>query len=168
VALHARPATLKDVQAICRICTEGWRETYAGLLPPEVIERTVADFYNEERVRGEIKQPEGWSGWLVAEADGEVLAAGGGGLIAAGVGEVFVLYADPARRREGAGTVILQAITEQQRREGAREQWVSVEPDNEKGLPFYRAHGFVQRGVRRAYGSAASEGRMSLRLWRQL
>jgi GNAT superfamily N-acetyltransferase len=168
VALHVRAAGVNDVQAICRICSEGWRETYAGLLPPEVIERTIADFYNEERVRREVEQPEGWSGWLVAEADGEVLGAGGGGLTAAGVGELFVLYADPARRGEGVGTALLRAITERQRRQGAREQWVSVEPGNEKGLPFYRVHGFVQRGARPTYGSAPEEGRMSLRLWRQL
>ena len=84
------------------------------------------------------------------------------------VGEIFVLYLDPARRREGIGSLLLAAITEQQRAEGARQQWVSVEPENAKGLPFYRARGFEAAGERPAWGSAPEDGRMSLRLVRWL
>ena len=51
---------------------------------------------------------------------------------------------------------------------GAREQWVSVEPENAKGLPFYEARGFEARGERPAWGSAPEEGRVSLRLMRRL
>jgi len=65
-----------------------------------------------------------------------------------GVFEIFVLYLDPMRRGEGIGTLLLDAITEQQRAQGAREQWVSVEPENMKGLPFYYARGFEVRGKR--------------------
>ena len=89
-------------------------------------------------------------------------------MIEPGVGEIFVLYLDPTRRREGIGSLLLDAITEQQRADGAREQWVSVEPDNVKGLPFYEARGFVARGECPALGSAPEEGRISLRLMRRL
>ena len=75
-------------------------------------------------------------------------------MIAPGVGEIFVLYLDKARRREGIGSLLLEAISEQQRSDGACEQWVSVEPDNEKGLPFYEARGFEARGERPAWGSS--------------
>ena len=68
-----------------------------------------------------------------------MIGAGGGGITQPGVGEIFVLYLDPTRRGEGIGTLILDAITEQERAQGAREQWVSVEPENRKGLPFYFA-----------------------------
>ena len=88
-------------------------------------------------------------------------------MIESDVGEVFVLYLDPARRREGIGSLLLDAISEQQRAHGAHEQWVSVEPDNAKGLPFYLARGFRVRGDRPAWGTAL-EGRVSLRLMRRL
>jgi ribosomal protein S18 acetylase RimI-like enzyme len=128
----------------------------------------IAEYYNPERIRSEIEAPEGWDGWLVAVEEETVVGAGGGGIIAPGVGEVFVLYLDPTRRGEGIGTLLLEAITEQQRGQGAREQWVSVEPDNEKGLPFYRARGFEVRGERPAWGTKPEEGQVSLRLRRSI
>ncbi len=93
----ARPARPVDVEAICRICSDGWRETYRDLYTEEEIEDVVQRFYTYERVRAEVERPEGWDGWWVAEDEvGAITAAGGGGLTAPGVGEVFVLYADPA------------------------------------------------------------------------
>jgi ribosomal protein S18 acetylase RimI-like enzyme len=89
-------------------------------------------------------------------------------MTSSGVGEIFVLYLDPARRGEGIGTRLLDAITEQQRAQGAAEQWVSVDPENTKGLPFYDARGFVVRGDRPAWGSPPEGARVSLRLMRRL
>ena len=147
-----RRAELRDVEAIQRICSEGWRDTYRGIYSAEEIERIIDEFYSRERLSSEVEQPEGWDGWWVAEDDdGNVLAAGGGGLTEPGVAEVFVLYADPRRRYEGAGSVILDAITDEQRQQGAHEQWVSVEPENPIGLAFYCARGFIQTGSRPAH-----------------
>ena len=166
--ISVRPAEPGDAAGIARVCAEGWRDTYAGIYTGEHIESVIAEYYTVERIAAEITAPEGWDGWIVAVEDGEVVGAGGGGLIEPGAGEVFVLYLDPKRRREGIGTLILDAITRQQLAQGAREQWVSVEPDNEKGLPFYNARGFEARGKRPAWGSAPEEGRFSLRLMRRV
>lgn len=164
----ARRARESDAEGIARVCAAGWRDTYRGLKDPERIEEIIAEYYNLERIRGEIVSREGWDGWLVAVENETVVGAGGGGMIEPAVGEIFVLYLDPARRGEGIGTLLLDAITEQQRAQGAREQWVSVEPANEKGLPFYRARGFEVRGERPEWGTAPEEGRVSLRLSRDL
>jgi GNAT superfamily N-acetyltransferase len=166
--IQVRKANSKDVNDICRICSDGWRDTYQGIYSQAYIERTIAEFYNPQRVEHEIMQPDGWDGWLVAEQDGVVVGAGGGGLINPGIGEVFVLYLDPRLRGLGIGTALLEAITDQQRRQGANEQWVSVEAKNEKGLPFYEARGIVQREERSAYGSKPEEGIFSLRLSRPI
>lgn len=162
--MHARPATLGDVDAICRICADGWRDTYAGLRTGAEIERVIASFYTPERVARELEADlPSWGGWFVAEADA-VIAAGAGGMTGATSGELFVLYADPARRGEGAGTALLEAITAQQRALGATEQWVSVGLGNTKGIPFYEARGFVRRGTRPAHGLDGE----SARYWRSL
>ena len=139
-----------------------------GSTSPSGIESVIAEYYGSRRIRREIIEPRGWDGWIVAVQDGTVIGAGGGGMIEPGVGEIFVLYLDPKRRREGVGNLLLDAITEQQRAQGAREQWVSVEPDNAKGLAFYYARGFEVRGERPAWGAAPEEGRVSLRLMRRL
>jgi ribosomal protein S18 acetylase RimI-like enzyme len=128
----------------------------------------IAEYYTPERIRREIAASEGWDGWMVAVEGDTVIGAGGGGMIEPGVGEIFVLYLDPTRRGEGIGTLLLDAITEQQRAQAAREQWVSVEPENTKGLPFYTARGFEERGQRPEWGTAPEEGRVSLRLMRGL
>ena len=166
--LLIRRAETSDAEGIARVCAAGWRDTYHGLKEPERIEAVIAEYYAPERISREIAAPEGWDGWIVAVEDDTVIGAGGGGMTEPGVGEVFVLYLDPRRRGEGIGTLILDAITEQQRAQGAREQWVSVEPENTKGLPFYYARGFEVRGKRPEWGTVPEEGRVSLRLMRRL
>jgi ribosomal protein S18 acetylase RimI-like enzyme len=161
-----RRAESDDAQGIAWVCAAGWRDTYHGIYEPERIEAAIAD-YTPERIKREIAAPRDWDGWIVAVDDGTVVGAGGGGMIESGVGEVFVLYLDPARRREGIGSLLLDAITDEQRACGAHEQWVSVDPDNAKGLLFYFARGFRARGERPAWGGAL-EGRNSLRLTRHL
>ena len=55
---------------------------------------------------------------------------------------LYVLYLNPTRRNEGIGTKILEAITEKQRELGAKEQYVTVQKGNMKGIPFYEARAF--------------------------
>jgi ribosomal protein S18 acetylase RimI-like enzyme len=148
----ARLATPGDVEEICRVCSDGWRATYAGWQSEEFIEEVIAEFYVPDRVAQEVgPHGESWGGYVVAELDGQILVVGGGGLIEPTKGELFVLYADPVKRRQGGGTAVLRFITAQQRELGAVEQWVSVKPGNEMGLPFYRSQGFVEQERRPAY-----------------
>lgn len=163
-----RRAEPHDCEGIARVCAAGWRDTYRELKTPEEIEAVIAEYYSAERIGREIAEPQGWDGWVVAVEDGEVVGAGGGGMTEPGVGEIFVLYLDPARRGRGIGTRLLDAITDQQQVQGAHEQWVSVEPGNMKGLPFYDACGFEVRGLRPAWGTSPEQGQRSLRLVRPL
>ena len=166
--LLIRRAEPHDAEGIARVCAAGWRDTYRGIKEPERIEAVIAEYYTPERISREIAAPEGCDGWIVAVEGDTVIGAGGGGMTEPGVGEIFVLYLDPTRRGEGIGTLILDAITEQQRARGVREQWVSVEPENTKGLPFYIARGFEVRGERPEWGTGPEEGQVSLRLMRPL
>jgi GNAT superfamily N-acetyltransferase len=168
MSLIIRRAETRDAEGIARVCAAGWRDTYRGLKEPERIEAVIAEYYAPERIRREIDATKGWDGWIVAVEDNTVIGGGGGGMTGPDVGEVFVLYLDPTRRGEGIGTLILNAITEQQLAQGAREQWVSVEPENSKGLPFYYHRGFEVRGKRPEWGTAPGEGGDSLRLMRRL
>jgi GNAT superfamily N-acetyltransferase len=133
--LIVRRAEKQDAHGIARVCAAGWRDTYRGIKEPERIDAVISEYYTPERIRREIASPKGWDGWLVAVEGDTVIGAGGGGMTTPGVGEIFVLYLDPTRRGEGIGTLILDEITEQQRSQGAREQWVSVEPENTKDFP---------------------------------
>ncbi|MFC6732982.1 MULTISPECIES: hypothetical protein [unclassified Haladaptatus] len=63
-------AERRHVDGICRVCADGWRATYTGILPEREIEATIEEFYTPERVAREVRSPEDWDGWLVALEDG--------------------------------------------------------------------------------------------------
>ena len=146
---HVRLARVGEEGAICDICREGFAVSSEGLLSPATIERQAQLYYNPERVRREITtagDTSQWQGYVVAVSDlDEVLGAAGGGVTDGGVGNVYVLYLNPALRGHGMGTALLEFMTKQQRSAGATEQWVSVTEGNDLGIPFYLARGFVVR-----------------------
>ena len=167
----ARPATADDVSDIARICSAGYRATYPGLLRAETIEDVVLRYYQPDRIAGEIAaDPPGWLGYVVSEGtDGRVMTAGGGGMTADHVGEVFVLYADPHGRGRGHGSRVLEFVSAQHVALGATEQWVSVAKGNELGIPFYFARGFIVMDEVESWdGTGAEEGLPSLRMRRPL
>jgi len=65
--MRARMSTRADVDQIARICSEGYRSTYPGLLSTPAIDDVVQRFYRPDRVTTEVEpaQP-GWSGYLLA------------------------------------------------------------------------------------------------------
>ena len=143
-----RKAKLEDVEGICRVCSAGWRASYKHLVSEDTLEQVVAEFYNPERVRAEVFKPENWNGWWVVLAEGEVVGAGGGGMTGESRSELFVIYVDPEKRGQGIGTLLLDAISNELKAQGATSQQVSTMKNNEKGLPFYRARGFSVIGER--------------------
>jgi GNAT superfamily N-acetyltransferase len=143
-----RLAGASDVEQICEVCREGFDASSRGLLRPETIRRQVEDYYSPDQVRREV-DPSGspkWQGYVVAAtADGQVLGAGGGGVLDGTSGQVYVLYLRLRLRGMGIGTAILDFLTGQQQEAGAVDQWVSVTEGNELAIPFYLARGFTQR-----------------------
>ncbi|QWG50530.1 GNAT family N-acetyltransferase [Bacillus mycoides] len=167
--IEYRKARVEDIQGIIKVCSDGYRNTYPGLLPQQYIESTIKEFYNDDRVRNEILNiSQEWNGWFVASDNGEILGAGGGGFTGKETAELFVIYLNPNRKREGIGTELLSIITNNQIERGAKEQWVSVAKDNDMGIPFYEAVGFKYQDGRPAYGLPVGEGFTSIRYKREL
>lgn len=66
-----------------------------------------------------------------------------------------------------AGKLLLEALTNEQTNEDAIGQWVSVEEDNQLGIPFYKSRGFqLQR--RKENTLAIGETQVSLKFMRKL
>ncbi|MCA0149641.1 GNAT family N-acetyltransferase [Rossellomorea vietnamensis] len=163
--IHIQKANRSHVQGIKKVCSEVNRATYRDIYTKEYIERVIEEFYNEERILKEVTSLDRhWGGYYVALENDEVIGAGGGGMISETEGELYVLYLDPTRRNEGIGTLLLEAITQQQKEEfHASKQWVSVQEGNEKGIPFYEARGFVYENAQLGYGNEGEEDYRSLR-----
>lgn len=147
-----RPATTADVDAICRVCSAGFRLTAgAAGLPDRIVDAKVAEFYSPERVAREVAPgSRSWRGYVVAElAPDGVVGAAGGGMVDETIGGLYVIYLDLDRRGSGIGSRLLDAVTAQQVALGATRQRVAVLADNHHGLPFYLARGFREVGERR-------------------
>ena len=166
--IKIKRAGLEHVEGISRVCREGWIDTYKGILSLENIERNNQIFYNHERITEEINESDGWDGYIVALDQDQVVGAIGGGMTGQDKSEVFVLYLDPKRRGEGIGTKLLDFLTAIQREKGAKEQWVSVQKGNMKGIPFYEKRGFEKIAEQPTYSNAKGENYISLRYSRKI
>lgn len=163
-------AESNHVAGIAHVCSDAYWATYHEIRSEEYINRIIKEFYNLERIQREITETgREWGGYFVAVEENEVIGAIGGGMINQIVGEVFVLYLKPDRRNEGIGTMLLNALTKQQKEEfKATEQWVSVVKGNQKGIPFYEAKGFVFKNEQNGYGNSEEEEYRSLRYCREI
>jgi len=164
-----RKAKLEDKKGIIQVCADGYRNTYQDFIPKHHIENIIKEFYTKERIQKEILNvSQEWNGWFVAVEQGTVIGAGGGGFTGKKSAELYVLYLDPNRKREGIGTKLLAMITREQIERGAEEQWVSVYKNNAIGISFYEAVGFVCQGEQPSYELPIETGLMSRRYSRIL
>jgi GNAT superfamily N-acetyltransferase len=165
-----RLASQQDVDAICRVCETGYRFVTEPLVPKALVDEKVAEFYVPARVVGEVdpaRFTRHWQGYVVAELDGEVVGAAGGGMVGEDVGQLYVIYLALDRRGGGIGTALLDAVTRQQVGLGATRQLVAVLADNAYGVPFYLARGF-REVERRTYPPDRPDGVPELVLERSI
>lgn len=152
------------IVAISGICSNGWKQTVEGRLSEEYQEQNVAFWYNHERIRSDME-----AGYYthVALIDSDVTGVIGGGMTGTGVSEVFMLYVDESHRYKGIGRLLLDALTQLQKEQGAAEQWVSVQEGNQHGIPFYEARGFKLQGEKTELTDTGEE-QVSLRYSRPI
>ncbi|MGL4610283.1 MAG: GNAT family N-acetyltransferase [Trueperaceae bacterium] len=159
-----RKSSLNDAASISRLCIEAWWETYADILPREEIEDITENWYSLEQVKNHIAPRERWDGWIVAEESGNVLGVAGAGMTSETETELFDLYVDIHCKRKGIGSKLLEEVTKKAKHKGAKEQWAAIIQNNMKGIPFYLAQGFVQRGER-TYPDGSNP---TLLFWREI
>lgn len=165
-----RRAIKNDVKPLANMLSRSQWFTYEKLYTADYIKKLVDQYYNEQRIEEEIFSiSKEWHGYFVAESNKNIVGAIGGGMIDEAVGEVFVLYLDPAMRGQGIGTRLLDFFTKIQiHTYGAKEQWVSVAKGNHYGIPFYEARGFVFHHEAPAYGTRKEDHDISLKYRREL
>ncbi|MEC1794523.1 GNAT family N-acetyltransferase [Bacillus mojavensis] len=161
--IHICKANFTHVQGISKVCSDANWATYRDIYPKDYLESIIREFYNPDRILKEVSSStKGWGGYFVALENDTVIGAGAGGMISDTSGEIYVLYLSPDRRNEGIGSLLLDAITKQQKEFHATEQWISVQKGNQKGIPFYEAKGFTLQYEEN------TDGYISLRYKRQI
>ncbi|MFP7493363.1 GNAT family N-acetyltransferase [Terribacillus saccharophilus] len=157
-------ADLLHAEAIARICAEGWKQTVEEKLSEETQQQTIDQWYNLARVKRDIAS--GGYGYVAVRAD-EVVGVIGGSVTTPDTSEVFVLYVDEKDRYFGTGTMLLQALTQDHKQQGASCQWVSVQEGNQHGIPFYEATGFLCKEQRESVKDTG-ETHVILRYYREV
>ena len=117
----------------------------------EILRATPGDHFpgyysSVARLAHEIGAPpsgDGWLGWWISEEAETVVGAGAGGVPRAGEGEVYCLFVRTEYRRRGHGSVLLAAITDQQRERDAVRQWANVDNRDQDACRFLSARGFA-------------------------
>lgn len=141
-----RDATPDDAERIAAVARASWTDTYRDIFDPTVIEDFLATNYRVEDLAGGAERAAAADDrqFLVAERAGEVVAFAQFGVGRRGP-ELFRIYADPPHYGSGAGHAPLDEL--HRRLDGRVDGYVlDVHSRNERGLAFYRRHGFVVAG----------------------
>ncbi|WP_077622926.1 GNAT family N-acetyltransferase [Sediminibacillus massiliensis] len=150
---------VEHTEAIAAICANGWKQTVNGKLSEEYQNKNIDFWYSHDKVSHDIREGNYTHAALF---ENKIAGVIGGGITKPGRCEVFVLYVDENQRYQGIGSLLLDALTEQQLEQGATEQWVSVQEGNQFGIPFYEARGFSFK-QRKVSITETDEERVSLR-----
>ncbi|MGX1100757.1 N-acetyltransferase family protein [Amorphus sp. MBR-141] len=155
-AIAIRAATIEDAAEIGRIHVAAWRETYAGLLPP-----TVLDAQSETR-RAQLWEKvmrapgrHGTTGIFVAETDHGIAGFGSCGQQRAAAlkskghdGEISTLYVLRAFQRRRIGSDLMRTMAGALLDDGIRAMSLWVLRENEGARHFYKRLGGTLAGVR--------------------
>ena len=129
----------EHTEAICEICSVGWRQTVQGIYDEEYQAKNVAYWYNHEKVLNDIQDG---TYTHVALIGGKVVGTIGGVVNKDESSEIYVFYVDEKHRYQGIGAKLLEAFTDEHKKHGANVQYASVQEGNELGIPFYLSKGF--------------------------
>ena len=135
--MNVREAVPADAAAVRVLAESALRATYTGLLSKRTIDTFVDLAYSIDRLHRRI---DGHT-FLVVEEDGSLIAFADA-TPEDGRLNLGAIYADPARRGEGAGTLLL---TELWNRFPGLPITADVLRGNRKGEVFYERRGFVPR-----------------------
>ena len=141
------PATIRsarpdDADGVARVHVQGWRQTYAGLMP----ERVLANLSEERRAVWwrHVIENETTTRCAVAEKDGEIIGFASAGPArdddAARELELFTIYTLSPMYGTGVGHALLSAVL------GEEPAMLWVAEGNLRAQAFYRKNGFELDG----------------------
>lgn len=157
--IRQRAAERRDLNAIGEIYVETWRDTYAGILPDDMLLRMSPDIEASRWSR--VIDGKGVVIVAETEVDGVVGfgSAGRSRLRALPYGaEIYTLYVSPDHQGRGAGRLLLTALFERLARAGHSSALIWVLRDNQARF-FYEAMGGRHAADReeRLWGTAVAE-----------
>jgi ribosomal protein S18 acetylase RimI-like enzyme len=142
-AIEIRPVERRDVEALCSLAREIWREHYPAIIGSDQTEYMLAQRYEPDLVAAELGRDD--IRW-VAACDGDTLVGFASyHLPTAGELKIDKLYVHPARQRRGVGGMLIEDACELARTHGRAAVTLAVNKHNHSAIGAYRKHGFEIR-----------------------
>lgn len=150
-----RPAALDDASRLAEIHITSWQAAYADVLPAEFLDGLSTELG---------ARTEQWQDWLSTEspqrsvlvvADGDDIVgfahhgpSGDKDLKATEVGELYSMYLDPQRYRQGWGSELMTAVFDELRAGGFAGASLWVMTANTAARTFYERAGWEADGAK--------------------
>jgi len=150
-----RAATAADAPSVAAVQAAAWERTYAGDLPPEVIDLLRGPDAVEQWRRAAAEPPSGRHRLLVAETAGNVVGfaaigpADDADLDAHTAAELLAIGVLPDRTGEGHGSRLVNASVDHLRGDGFVTAYVWL-TDADPLRPFLESAGWAADGARRS------------------
>ncbi|MFV5691919.1 GNAT family N-acetyltransferase [Flavobacterium sp. LT1R49] len=147
--IEIRKATLSDLEAIQKIATQTFMETFAAVNTPENIANYVAENFNSEQVASELNNAN--SRFYLATSGNEIL-----GYLKINFGdaqtetinknalEVHRIYVSQAFHGKNVGQLLIDKVKKIGQETGVDYIWLGVWEENHRALRFYSKNGFVE------------------------
>jgi len=132
-----RKATLEDIPTIQEIAEEAWRPTYGPILTEEQTLYMIPMMYASEVLIPQIGL------FSVLEVDGVAIGYCAFEKQTDTEGKLHKLYLRPSLKQKGAGTFIIDQISQQARNLGLQSIYLNVNKLN-SAVEFYLKKGFIK------------------------
>jgi len=110
----------------------------------------ATDAWSQEVMLSELEAPHTY--YLVAEVEDQVVGyAGLSQLVGATQADIQTIAVRPNQRGSGLGRALMQELTKEATRRGAKEVFLEVRADNTIAQKLYKMFGFKQIGLRKKY-----------------
>ena len=143
-------AATEDIPAIQKLLRVTWDDTYGNHLSQMTLDEVYRNWQtvpfltdqiqNAEMYFPLVKESTELFGLATARIDGDVIV-------------LFRLYVYPEHQRKGVGELLLNNIIEHFKR--AKKIQLHAEEFNQKGIPFYKKHGFEE--IKREVGTVGGQ-----------
>jgi len=145
-----RSARSDDSRRLAEIHVTSWQKAYAGLLPADFLLALSVDSRHEWWSRRLNALEEGGAVLVVTDSEsGDPEGFAFLGPCSETDGEVYAIYVDPERWRDGLGTELLLAAEGTLEATGFAQAILWVLEGNQRGRAFYETHGWKPDGARK-------------------
>lgn len=153
--MRVRRASADDLDAVRQLLHDTWHETYDATMGVDVVNDITSRWHSVENLSRQLGDPDGC--FLVAEdPDGTIVGHAAAVRKAADVVSLARLYVLPQQQGGGAGTALLEAVTNWAGHGTTIE--LEVETSNAPAIGFYRKHDYSDDGQRVQCGGDPAAG----------